>query len=307
MDVKSAFLNGVLQEEVYVEQPVGFKDPYNPDHVYRLRKALYGLKQAPRAWYDRLSSHLPNKGYVRGAVDKTLFVKKTNKDLIVAQVYVDDIVFGSTSEFLVKEFTEVMSSEFEMSMCGELSYFLGLQFKQQDHGIFISQTKYAKDLVKKFGMSSAKPTRNPMATHNKIDADPSGKCVEQTLYRSMIGSLLYLTASRPDISFSVGVCARFQANPKESHLNAVKRIIRYVSGTPTLGYTDADWAGNVNDRKSTSEGCFYVVEAEYITAGSCCTQLLWMKQMMSDYGIQQAETRVVPSLVDEGRQDRWLG
>ncbi|CAL8107783.1 unnamed protein product [Prunus armeniaca] len=271
MDVKSAFLNGVLQEEVYVEQPVGFKDPYNPDHVYRLRKALYGLKQAPRAWYDRLSSHLLNKG------------------------------------------------EFEMSMCGELSYFLGLQVKQQDHGIFISQTKYAKDLVKKFGMSSAKPTRNPMATHNKIDADPSGKCVEQTLYRSMIGSLLYLTASRPDISFSVGVCARFQANPKESHLNAVKRIIRYVSGTPTLGvyysfdsnseiagYTDADWAGNVDDRKSTSGGCFYVgnnlvswhskkqacvslstAEAEYVAAGSCCTQLLWMKQMMSDYGIHQ--------------------
>ncbi|CAL2256156.1 unnamed protein product [Prunus armeniaca] len=300
MDVKSTFLNGVLQEEVYVEQPIGFKYPYNPDNVYHLRKALYGLKQAPRAWYDLLSSYLLNKWYVRGAIDKTLFVKKTNKDLIVAQVHVDNIVFGSTYEFLVKEFTEVMSSEFEISMYGELSYFLGLQVKQQDHGIFISQTKYANDLVKKFGMSSAKPTTNPMATHNKIDADPSGKCVEQTLYRSMIGSLLYLTASRPDISFSVGVCAHFQAHQKESHLNAVKRIIRYVSGTPTLGlyysfdsnfeitgYTDADWAGNVDDRKSTSGGCFYVAEAEYIAVGSCCTQLLWMKQMMSDYGIQQ--------------------
>ncbi|XP_021802700.1 uncharacterized protein LOC110746767, partial [Prunus avium] len=143
-----------------------------------------------------------------------------------------------------------------MSMCGELSYFLGLQVKQQDHGIFISQTKYANDLVKKFGMSSTKPTRNPMATHNKIDADPSGKCVEQTLYRSMIGSLLYLTASRP-ISFNVSVCARFQANPKESHLNAVKRIIKYVSG-----YTDANWAENVDDRKSTSGGCFYMSDTE---------------------------------------------
>lgn len=319
MDVKSAFLNGVLQEEVYVEQPLGFKDPHNPEHVYRLKKALYGLKQAPRAWYERLSGHLLAKGYTRGAVDKTMFVKKINNDVMIAQVYVDDIVFGSTSEELVQEFTDVMKKEFEMSMCGELTYFLGLQVKQMVDGMFISQAKYARDLVKKFGLDTLNSAKTPMATHEKLHQDAAGKSVDQTMYRSMIGSLLYLTASRPDIAFSVGVCARFQADPKESHLTAVKRIIRYIIGTVNFGlhysfesnaeiagYSDADWAGNVDDRKSTSGGCFYVgnnmvawhskkqnsvslstAEAEYIAAGSCCTQLLWMKQMMCDYGLKQ--------------------
>ncbi|CAL9021631.1 unnamed protein product [Prunus brigantina] len=319
MDVKSAFLNGVLQEEVYVEQPAGFKDHFYPDHVYRLKKALYGLKQAPRTWYERLSSYLLQNGYTRGAIDKTLFVKRVKSDLVVAQVYVDDIVFGSTSNFLVTEFTNIMSNEFEMSMCGELNYFLGLQVQQLKDGMFLSQTKYAKDLVAKFGLESAKPVRNPMSTTEKLHKDPTGEQIDQKLYRSMIGSLLYLTASRPDISFSVGVCARFQACPKQSHLAAVKRIIRYISGTlhfgihysfdsnvEIAGFSDADWAGNIDDRKSTSGGCFYLgnnlvawhskkqkcvslstAEAEYIAAGSCCTQLLWMKQMLCDYGIVQ--------------------
>ncbi|BFG37724.1 hypothetical protein CerSpe_239980 [Prunus speciosa] len=321
MDVKSAFLNGVLQEEVYVEQPAGFQDPIHPNHVYRLKKALYGLKQAPRAWYDRLSTHLLQKGYTRGSIDKTLFVKQTKHDLMVAQVYVDDIVFGSTSDILVKEFHEVMQTEFEMSMFGELNYFLGLQVQQFNGGMFISQTKYAKNLVSKFGLESAKPIRNPMSTSTKLSKDSHGKSVDQKLYRSMIGSLLYLTASRPDISFSVGLCARFQSDPKESHLLAVKRILRYVSGTTNFGvyysfdsnvelagYSDADWAGNIDDRKSTTGGCFYIgnnlvswfskkqncvslstAEAEYIAAGSCCIQLLWMKQMLNDYGIRQGK------------------
>ncbi|KAM2204349.1 hypothetical protein ACFX1S_023996 [Malus domestica] len=173
MDVKSAFLNGFLREEVYVEQPAGFKDPFHPDHVYRLKKAMYGLKQAPRTWYERLSSHLLQKGYIRGAIDKTLFVKKVNSDLIVAQVYVDDIVFGSTSESLVVEFTHVMQNEFEMSMCGELNYFLGLQVQQMKNGMFLSQTKYAKDLVKKFGLETTKLVRNPMSTTDKLHKDES--------------------------------------------------------------------------------------------------------------------------------------
>ncbi|KAM5546528.1 hypothetical protein ABKV19_002354, partial [Rosa sericea] len=270
MDVKTAFLNGFLQEEVYVEQPPGFQDPHNLDHVYRLKKALYGLKQAPRAWYERLSTHLVEKGYTRGSVDKTLFVKRTKNDLIIAQVYVDDIVFGSTSRYLVKEFQSVMESEFEMSMCGELTFFLGLQVKQIDTGLFLSQSKYAENLIKKFGLASKKTVTNPMSTTTKLSEDHDGKSVDPTLYRSMIGSLLYLTASRPDISYSVGVCARFQANPKESHLEAVKRIIRYVSGTVNCGifytfdtnveiagYSNADWGGNLKDRKSTSGGCFF--------------------------------------------------
>ncbi|KAK9930160.1 hypothetical protein M0R45_027212 [Rubus argutus] len=324
MDVKSAFLNGVLQEEVYVEQPMGFQDPINPSHVYRLKKALYGLKQAPRAWYERLSTFLVSKGYVRGSIDKTLFVKKNQKHVMIAQVYVDDIVFGSTSESYVKEFTSIMESEFEMSMCGELNYFLGLQVRQLTDGMFLSQTKYAENLVKKFGLDSPKLVTNPMSTTTKLCEDLEGKPIDQKLYRSMIGSLLYLTASRPDISYSVGVCARFQANPKESHLEAVKRIIRYVSCTSTCGifftfdtnveiagYSDADWGGNLKDRRSTSGGCFFVgnnmvawhskkqncislstAEAEYVAAGSCCTQMLWMKQMLRDYGFTQGKLSI---------------
>ena len=319
MDVKSAFLNGILKEEVYVAQPPGFQSVSHPNHVYRLDKALYGLKQAPRAWYERLSTHLTENGYVRGSIDKTMFVKCTSKDIIIAQVYVDDIVFGSTSETLVKEFTTLMTKEFEMSLCGKLSYFLGLQVSQGKDGLFISQSKYAKELIKKFGMETSTAVQNPMGTSCKISADLEGIDADPTLYRSMIGSLLYLTASRPDIAFSVGVCARYQANPKESHVKAVKRIIKYIKYTSDYGikytfdtnveiagYSDSDWAGDANDRKSTSGGCFFVgnnlvswhskkqncvslstAQAEYIAAGSCCTQLLWMKQMLSDYGFKQ--------------------
>jgi len=236
----------------------------------------------------------------------------------VAQVYVDDIVFGSTSPANVKEFIQVMEKEFEMSMIGELTCFLGLQVKQMETGLFLSQTKYALNLVKRFGLDSTKEAKTPLSTTLKLTKDSDSKHVEGKLYRSMIGSLLYLTASRPDIMFSVGLCARFQANPKEAHLNAVKRIIKYVkgtvnhglwysrdSGTELLGFSDADWAGNLEDRKSTSGGCFFLgknlvswfskkqnsislstAEAEYIAAGSCCTQLLWMKQMLNDYGLK---------------------
>ncbi|KAK0591893.1 hypothetical protein LWI29_009888 [Acer saccharum] len=319
MDVKSAFLNGFLQEEVFVEQPKGFVDAHHPNHVYRLKKALYGLKQAPRAWYERLTQFLVDNNYTRGSVDKTLFIKRDKAELFIAQIYVDDIVFCSTNNTKVQQFVDVMSHEFEMSLVSELSYFLGLQIRQMNDGIFITQAKYAKNLVKKFGLEKAKRCDTPMSTTLKLSKDASGKSVEQTLYRGMIGSLLYLTASRPDISFSVGVCARYQADPKESHLSSVKRIIRYVNGTSNygiwysfdtnaslVGFSDADWAGNCDDRKSTSGGCFFLgnnlvswfckkqnsislstAEAEYIAAGSGCTQLLWMKQMLVDYGFNQ--------------------
>ena len=246
-----------------------------------------------------------------------MLIKKDKCDIIIAQIYVDDIVFGSTSMSMLDIFVNQMKNEFEMSMVGELTYFLGLQVKQMNVRIFISQSKYAKNLVKKFGLENAKCVKTPMGTNDKLSKDENSVSIDPTLFRSMIGSLLYLTASRPDICFSVGMCARYQANPKESHLAAVKRIIRYVNGTVDYGiwfskdtnsglagYNDADWAGNVDDRKSTTGGCFYLgnnlvfwyskkqnsislstAEAEYITTGSCYTQLLWMKQMLADYGI----------------------
>ncbi|KAH9780169.1 hypothetical protein KPL71_007985 [Citrus sinensis] len=256
MDVKSAFLNGILNEEAYVEQLKGFEDPHFPNHVFKLKKALYGLKQTPRVWYERLTKYLLENSYKRGGVDKTLFIKQLNPGILVVQIYVDDIMFGYTSSDYMQEFVSQMKREFEMSMVGELTYFLGLQVKQMENGIFVNQSKYAKSLVKMFGLDSAKHLRTPMSTNAKLTVDDSGFSVDPSIYRSMIG------------------------------------------------YSDAYGAGNADDRKSIIRGCFYLgnnlvswhskkqnsislstAEAEYIAAGSCCTQLLWMKQMLVDYGM----------------------
>ena len=155
MDIKSAFLDGYLNEEVYVVKPKGFIDSEFPQYVYKLNKALYGLKQAPRAWYERLTKYLGERGYSRGETDKTLLINRTSTDLIVAQIYVDDIIFGGFPKTLVNNFINIMKSEFEMSLVGELSCFLGLQIKQRSEGMFISQEKYAKNLVKKFGLDQS--------------------------------------------------------------------------------------------------------------------------------------------------------
>jgi len=265
-----------------------------------------------------LRDFLISKGFKIGKVDTTLFTKDIGKDLFVCQIYVDDIIFGSTNPSFCEEFGEMMSREFEMSMIGELSFFLGLQIKQLKEGTFVCQSKYVKDILKKFGMEDAKPIKTPMATNGHLDLDEGGNPVDQKLYRSMIGSLLYLTASRPDIMFSVCMCARFQAAPRECHLTAVKRILRYLKYSPNIGlwypkgahfdlvgFSDSDYAGCKVDRKSTSGGCQFLgrslvswsskkqnsvalstAEAEYISAGSCCAQLLWMKQTLLDYGVK---------------------
>ncbi|KAK0572825.1 hypothetical protein LWI29_037799 [Acer saccharum] len=196
MDVKSAFLNGYLQEEVYVEQPKGFADPHSPNHVFKLKKALYGLKQAPRAWYDRLTQYLIDNQYRRGGIDRTLFIKHHDHDIFVAQIYVDDIVFGSTNKTKVDEFVSVMSSEFEMSMVGELNYFLGMQVKQTSMGIMLNQSKYAKNLVKRFGLENGKDFETPMSTTLKLDKDEKGKSVDQSLYRRAFMQLSNNAAKR---------------------------------------------------------------------------------------------------------------
>ena len=255
MDVKSAFLNGELEEEVFVEQPPSFVDPRFPNHVYRLDKALYGLKQAPRAWYETLAQFLLESGFTRGTIDKTLFYINNGNDLLPVQIYVDDIIFGSTNDKLCQKFSKLMQSRYQMSMMGELSYFLGLQVKQTDDGIFINQSKYTKNLLKRFNMLDSSSASTPMATTTKLDQH-QGDEVDVTSYRGMIGSLLYLTTSRPDIMYATCLCARFQAQPREPHLIAVKRIFRYLKGNPDLGlwypresdfnligYSDADFAG----------------------------------------------------------------
>jgi hypothetical protein len=271
MDVKSTFLNGPIQELVFVEQPPGLEDPKFPSHVYKLQKALYGLKQEPRAWYECLKEFLLKQGFEIGKADPTLFTHKDGNDIFVCQIYVNDIIFGSTNNVYVEEFSRVMTKRFEMSMMGELKFFLGFQIKQVKEGTFISQTKYTQDMLKKFNMENAKPIKTPMPTNRHLDLDTKGKAVDIKVYRSMIDSLLYLCASRPDIMLSVCICARFQANPKESHLMAVKRILRYLVHKPNLGlwypkgskftllgYSDSDYAGCKVERKSTLGICQFL-------------------------------------------------
>jgi hypothetical protein len=207
MDVKSAFLNGPIKEEVYVEQPPGFEDSEYPNHIYKLSKALYGLKQAPRAWYECLRDFLITNGFKVGKADPTLFTKTIANDLFVCQIYVDDIIFGSTNKSTCEEFSRIMIQKFEMSMMGELKYFLGFQVKQLQEGTFISQTKYIQDILNKFGMKDAKPIKTPMGTNGHLNLDTGGKSVDQKVYWSMIGSLLYfMCISTGYYAFRMHVC-----------------------------------------------------------------------------------------------------
>ncbi|GKB19978.1 retrovirus-related pol polyprotein from transposon TNT 1-94 [Tanacetum coccineum] len=224
MDVKSAFLKGLFNEDEYVAQPSGFIDFEKSNHVYKLKKTLYGLKQAPKAWYDRLKAFLNKHEYNMGMVDNTLFTKKKSSNLIIVQIYVDDIIFGSTCQDMCDDFAKIMHDEFEMSMMGELNFFLGLQIKQMEDDIFFNQSKYIKEMLKKFGLDESKPMKTPMSTNTKLIKDEECESVDSTKYQGMIGSLLYLTASMLDIMFSACLYVRFQEDPKTSHLEAVKHI-----------------------------------------------------------------------------------
>ncbi|GJS60134.1 retrovirus-related pol polyprotein from transposon TNT 1-94 [Tanacetum coccineum] len=198
MDVKTTFLNGILREEVYVSQPDGFVDPDKPNHVYRLKKALYGLKQASRAWYDLLSSFVLSQGFSKGTIDPTLFISRKGKDILLVQIYVDDIIFASTTTELCDKFSEIMCSKFKMSMMGKISFFLGLQISQSTRGIFLKQSKYALEPLKKYGMKSCDPVDTSMVEKFKLDEDTQGKGFDPTHYHGMVGTFMYLTTSRPD-------------------------------------------------------------------------------------------------------------
>ncbi|GJV12024.1 retrovirus-related pol polyprotein from transposon TNT 1-94 [Tanacetum coccineum] len=317
MDVKTTFLNGIMREEVYVSQPDGFVDQDNPNHVYKLKKALYGLKQAPRTWYDLFSKFLLSREFSKETVDPTLFIKRQGKDILLVQIYVDDIIFASTTPELCDQFSKIMCSKFKMSMMGKISFFLGLQISQSPRGIFINQSKYALESLKKYGMESSDPVDTPMVEKSKLDEDPQGKAVDPTHYRGMVGTLMYLTASRPDLTFVVCMCARYQAKPTEKHLHAVKRIFKYLRGTVNRGlwypkdssialtaYADADHAGCQDTRRSTSgsmqllgdrlvswsskrqkSAAISSTKAEYIALSGCCAQVLWMRSQLTDYGL----------------------
>ncbi|GJT05129.1 retrovirus-related pol polyprotein from transposon TNT 1-94 [Tanacetum coccineum] len=236
MDVKTAFLNGELKEEVYVSQPEGFVDQDNPSHVYKLKKALYGLKQAPRAWYDMLSSFLISQQFSKGAVDPTLFTRHAGNDILLVQIYVDDIIFASTNTAMCDEFANQMTSKFKMSMMGQMSFFLGLQISQSPRGIFINQSKYASEIVKKYSLNTTDSVDTPIIETKKLDEDLQGKPVDATLYYGMIGSLMYLTDSRPDLNYVVCLCARipYGFSPREPTFQVTLDALALTSCYPAF-------------------------------------------------------------------------
>nr|GEV23493.1 retrovirus-related Pol polyprotein from transposon TNT 1-94 [Tanacetum cinerariifolium] len=218
IDVKTAFLHGTLKEDVYVCQPKGFIDADHPSHVFKLKKALYGLKQEPRAWYGELLTFLLQNHFFKGTTDPTLFIRRFVDEILVVQVYVDDIIFSSTHPRYTQLFSYLMKSRFEMLMMGETKFFLGLQVNQSPCGIFLNQSNYVLEILKKYGMESYDPVGTPMEIKDKLDLDRNGTPVDATKYRSMIGALMYLTSSRRDIVNATCLCARYQAKPTEKHL-----------------------------------------------------------------------------------------
>nr|GEZ39907.1 hypothetical protein [Tanacetum cinerariifolium] len=288
MDVKTVFLHGSLKEDVYVYQPEGFIDADHPSHVFKLKKALYGLKQAPRAWYDELSTFLLQNHFFKGTTNPTLFIRRFVDDILVVQVYVDDIIFGSIHPRYTQLFSDLMKSRFEMSMMREMTFFLGLQVNQSPCGIFLNQSSYVLEILKKYKMESCDPVGTTMEIKDKLDLDQNRTPVDATKYHSMIGALMYLTSSRPDIVHATCLCARYQTEPTEKHLKEVRRIFRYLRGTVNTGlwytkdssieltgFSYADYAGCKDTFKRTSGGAHFLGEkmASWSSKKQDCTAL----------------------------------
>ena len=317
LDVKSAFLNGKLQEEVYVEQPEGFVIQGKEDRVYRLHKALYGLKQAPRAWYGEIDGYFTECGFEKSSSEATLYTKtRGENDILIVSIYVDDIVYTGSNQGMLNEFKKDMKEKYEMTDLGLLHHFLGMGVIQTDSSIFIHQRKYASSLLNKFGLTDCKPVSTPLVATEKLIKDDGSGAVDEENYRKLVGSLLYLTATRPDVMYAASLLARYMHGPSNKHYGTAKRVLRYVKGTldyglmyekgkkaVLMGYCDSDWGGSIEDSKSTSGYAFSfgsgvfswasvkqncvalsTAEAEYVSASEATTQAIWLKFVLEDFG-----------------------
>jgi Reverse transcriptase (RNA-dependent DNA polymerase) len=305
---------------VYIDQPPGFEKKDKENQVYRLLKALYGLKQASRAWYSKIDGFFENCGFSKSMSEPNLFIKDEGKaEFLIVCLYVDDMIYMGTNVKLTNWFKEKMMSTFDMTDLGELHYFLGLEIIQQSGSIFMFQRKYAADLLEKFSIKEAKYATTPMNVNEKLEKEDGSGITNPTRYRSLVGGLVYLTHSRPDLSFAVGMVSRFLQNPTRHHFGTARRILCYVASTIDFGlwyrssdtcmlegFSDSDWAGSIEDRRSTSGHVFKLSnaavswsskkqasvvlsssEAEYTAMSTASCQAVWLRRILTDCQIKQ--------------------
>lgn len=317
LDVKNAFLHGFLKQDVYMTQPPGFIDPSRPSHVCKLTKALYGLKQAPRAWFHRMTSFLLSVGFVQSLADPSLFIFRHGEHTIYFLLYVDDIVVTGSDTRLLQGFIDALSHGFDIKDLGPLHYFLGLQVSSHNDGLHIGQLKYAHDLLVKHDMLLSKPIKTPMSAKAILTATEGDSLANPTEFRAIVGSLQYLTITRPDIAFAVNSISQFMSQPRTPHLIAAKRILRYLKGTLDHGlffsrqhqpahlaaYSDADWAGCPDSRRSTSGYLCYLgtnliswcskkqptiarssAESEYRSLSHASAETTWLAYLLYELG-----------------------
>lgn len=319
LDVQNAFLHGILEEDVYMKQPPGYEDKLQPHHICKLDKAIYGLKQAPRAWYSRLSDKLLQLGFQASKGDTSLFFYIKEGITIFLLVYVDDIIVASSSQDVVSALLKDLKIDFALKDLGPLHYFLGIEVQKVDNGIHLSQRKYASDVLSRVGMINCKPTTTPLSTSEKLslhNGEPLGPD-DSTRYRSIVGALQYLTLTRPDLSFAVNKVCQYLHSPTTDHWTAVKRILRYlrytlhhglkISKSPSLlvsAFTDADWAGDIDDRRSTGGFAVFLgsnlvswsarkqptvsrssTEAEYKAIANATAELMWIQSLLKELKI----------------------
>ena len=322
MDVKSVSLNRYLEEELYVEQPIGYVVEGREDKVLKLKKALYGLKQAPRAWNSRIEKYFQVNGFSKCPREHALHCKvHKNGDILIVCLYVDDLIFIGKNPGMFEDFKKVMTKEFEMTNIGLMAYYLGIEVKQMEDGIFISQEGYEEDILKKFEMLNSNLVSTPVECGVKLSKHDNEEKVNPTFFKSMVGSLRYLTCIRPDILFGTVLVNRYMEAPTMTHLKAAKRILCYLKGTldygllyspskdfKLVGYSDSDWARDTNDRKNTTGFVLYMgdttftwtskkqpivtlstCEAEYIAATSGVCHAMWLRSLLKELQMFQEE------------------
>ncbi|KAM1792893.1 hypothetical protein ACFX12_036703 [Malus domestica] len=326
MDVKNAFLHGELQEEVYMQPPPGYIQAQN-GMVCKLHKAIDGLKQSPRAWYAKLSSVLERAGFLRSNADSSLFVRTGMRGRLMILIYVDDLIITGESETEIAALKQSLQETFAIKDLGRLKYFLGIEMATSSKGLFLNQRKYVTDLLKETNLLDCKPATSPI--DSKLKLTMYGEALHNvSYYQRLVGKLIYLTITRPDITYAVGIVSQFMHSPTVDHLNIVKRILRYLKGsigrgilmqnnqsTSISGYTDADWAGNAIDRRSTTGYCTFVggnivtwkskkqqviarssAEAEYRAMAATACELIWLKGLLSDLGFHCSNS--IPLMCD---------